>query len=115
MTFRLLTYNIRRGGAGRAEPIARVIGACRPDLVLLQEATRPEVVAEIRDDLLSKGPAAAPITIEFFADLQSPVSRPALVLLDEVVKRYGSAVRLQFRNFPLAFRPSRLFFEKFFV
>jgi endonuclease/exonuclease/phosphatase family metal-dependent hydrolase len=48
VTFRLLTYNIRRGGAGRAEPIARVIAACRPDVVLLQEATRPEVVAEIR-------------------------------------------------------------------
>jgi len=48
VTFRLLTYNIRRGGAGRAELIARVIAACRPDVVLLQEATRPEVVDEIR-------------------------------------------------------------------
>src|SRR5205814_2712019 len=49
VTFRLLTYNIRRGGAGRAEPIARVIAACRPDVVLLQEATRPEAVAAIRE------------------------------------------------------------------
>jgi len=47
--FRLLTYNIRRGGVGRAAPIARVIAACRPDVALLQEATRPEVVAEIRE------------------------------------------------------------------
>jgi exodeoxyribonuclease III len=48
VTFRLLTYNIRRGGVGRAEPIARVIAACAPDVVLLQEATRPDIVDEIR-------------------------------------------------------------------
>ena len=45
--FRLLTYNIRKGGAGRVAAIARVIAACRPDVVLLQEATRPDVVAEL--------------------------------------------------------------------
>ena len=47
MTFRLLTYNIRKGGVGRVEPIGRVIAARRPDLVLLQEATRPDVVAAL--------------------------------------------------------------------
>jgi exodeoxyribonuclease-3 len=41
---RLLSYNIRHGGAGRVEAIASVIRACRPDVVLLQEATRPDVV-----------------------------------------------------------------------
>jgi len=45
--FRLLTYNIRYGGVGREEPIARVIAGCNPDLVLLQEATRPSVVEAI--------------------------------------------------------------------
>ncbi len=44
MTFRLLTYNIKVGGVGRVEPLARVIAACTPDVVLLQEATRPAVV-----------------------------------------------------------------------
>ncbi len=39
MMFRLLTYNIERGGHGRAGAIAAVIKACAPDLVLLQEAT----------------------------------------------------------------------------
>jgi protein-disulfide isomerase len=66
---------------------------------------RAGVIAEIRDDSLSRGPAAAPVTIEFFADLQSPVTRPAVGLLDEILKRYPAAVRLQFRNFPLAFHP----------
>ena len=47
MTFRVLTYNIWKGGIGRAEAIGRVIDACRADVVLLQEATRPEVVASI--------------------------------------------------------------------
>ena len=37
--FRLLTYNILRGGHGRVGAIAAVINGCAPDLVLLQEAT----------------------------------------------------------------------------
>jgi exodeoxyribonuclease-3 len=49
VTFRLLTYNIWKGGVGRVEPIARVIDACRPDVVLLQEATRPDVVAALAE------------------------------------------------------------------
>lgn len=47
MNFRLLTYNIWLGGQGRADRLARVIAASRPDLVLLQEATSPAVVEEI--------------------------------------------------------------------
>jgi len=47
VTLRLMTYNIRRGGAGRAEAIARVIASCAPDVVLLHEATRLDVVEEI--------------------------------------------------------------------
>ena len=61
--------------------------------------------AEIPDNLLSHGAANAPVTLEIFADLQSPVSRPAIDVLDQLVRRYPSAVRIQFRNFPLAFHP----------
>jgi exodeoxyribonuclease-3 len=49
VTFRLLTYNIWKGGVGRVDPISRVINACRPDVVLLQEATRPDVVAALAE------------------------------------------------------------------
>jgi exodeoxyribonuclease-3 len=42
-----LTYNIRYGGVGRVEALAAVIGACTPDLVVLQEATRPDVVEQL--------------------------------------------------------------------
>ena len=41
---RLLSYNIRHGGGGRAERLAAVISREMPDVVILQEATRPDVV-----------------------------------------------------------------------
>lgn len=44
---RLLSYNIRYGGVGRVGPLASVIKACAPDVVVLQEATRPDVVEEL--------------------------------------------------------------------
>ena len=69
------------------------------------EQRRSWVMTEITDNMMSKGPARAPITIEFFADLESPVTIPAAVLLDELMARYPSNVRVQFRNFPLAFHP----------
>ena len=50
MTLRLLTYNIKQGGVGRAAAIARVINASAPDVVLLQEATRPAIVEQIATD-----------------------------------------------------------------
>ena len=50
MSFRLLTYNIRQGGAGREAPLAEVIAACRPDLVVFQEATRPDVIERLAGD-----------------------------------------------------------------
>lgn len=69
------------------------------------EQLRKQAIAEIPDSLMSKGPTGSPVTIEFFADLQSPVSRPANSVLDQLLARYPSSVRLQFRNFPLAFHP----------
>lgn len=44
---RLLTYNIREGGVGRAEQIAEVIRAANPDVVALQEARDPAMVEQI--------------------------------------------------------------------
>jgi endonuclease/exonuclease/phosphatase family metal-dependent hydrolase len=44
---RLLSYNIRYGGTRRADPIADVIRACEPDVVVLQEATNPRVVERV--------------------------------------------------------------------
>ena len=44
---KVLSYNILHGGVGRAGRIAAVIRDAAPDLVLLQEATSPAVVAEL--------------------------------------------------------------------
>jgi endonuclease/exonuclease/phosphatase family metal-dependent hydrolase len=45
---RLLTYNIREGGVGRAEQIAEVIREASPDVVALQEARHPAVSSASR-------------------------------------------------------------------
>lgn len=73
--------------------------------IVAGEQRRMRALADITDAMLSKGPAGAPVTLELFADLQSPVSGPAVSVLNQLVKRYPAAVRLQFRNFPLAFHP----------
>lgn len=44
---RILTYNILRGGVGRERQLADVIIAESPDIVVLQEATRPHSVAHL--------------------------------------------------------------------
>ena len=47
---RLLSYNIRYGGGGREAAIASVIRSAAPDLVVLQEATKPDVVERLASD-----------------------------------------------------------------
>jgi endonuclease/exonuclease/phosphatase family metal-dependent hydrolase len=47
VTLRLLSYNIRFGGAGKEESLAAVIRASQPDVVILQEATDPVVVERL--------------------------------------------------------------------
>jgi exodeoxyribonuclease-3 len=44
---RLLSYNIRFGGADREKRLAAVINFCQPDLVVLEEAIRPDVVERL--------------------------------------------------------------------
>ena len=54
---------------------------------------------------MSKGPAHAPVTLELFVDLQSPVSPPAVNVVNQLMQRYPATVRVQFRDFPLSFHP----------
>ena len=48
---RILSYNILKGGVGRESLIAGVISAQLPDVVILQEAYRPEVDTAARGNL----------------------------------------------------------------
>jgi exodeoxyribonuclease III len=50
VTLRILSYNIRRGGAGREQPLAAVIRSVNADIVVLEEATRPAVVEQLARD-----------------------------------------------------------------
>ena len=52
MILRLLSYNVRFGGVGREDRIAAVIRACEPDLVVLQEATRVDVVKRLSEQVV---------------------------------------------------------------
>ena len=47
MSFNLLSYNVRFGGAGREQLLARAVAEAAPDLVILQEATDPRVVERV--------------------------------------------------------------------
>jgi exodeoxyribonuclease-3 len=47
---RLLSYNIRYGGTGREAALATMIRSASPDLVVLQEATNPQVVERLAVD-----------------------------------------------------------------
>jgi exodeoxyribonuclease III len=47
VTLRLLSYNIRHGGRGREAAIGAIVSAAAPDVVVLQEASRPDVVEQI--------------------------------------------------------------------
>jgi exodeoxyribonuclease III len=49
VTVKLLSYNIKLGGVGREQLIASVINADAPDIVMLQEATRPHVVQRVAE------------------------------------------------------------------
>lgn len=44
---RILSYNIKRGGAGREPHLAAVINEQAPDIVVMQEATHPGVVERL--------------------------------------------------------------------
>lgn len=47
MSLRVLSYNIRHGGVNREKAISGVINACEADVVVLQEAVRPDVVERL--------------------------------------------------------------------
>jgi exodeoxyribonuclease-3 len=49
VSLRFLSYNIRYGGIGREAQLASVIDTCTPDVVVLQEATDPGVVARVAE------------------------------------------------------------------
>ena len=100
MTLRLLSYNVRHGGVGREAPLADVIRACEPDLVVLQEASRPEVVERLP---AARAPAAHP------ARRGRSLGFMARVPLEEPVWRRPRGSRHAFLELALASMRCRIF------
>ena len=48
---RILSYNILKGGVGREAALSAVISTCEPDIVILQEAYRPDGRSTARRDV----------------------------------------------------------------
>lgn len=72
-TIRLLSYNIRRGGAGREDALLSVIQSCAPDIVIFQEATEPSVIKRLSAEAgLSHWAAMPKFSLGFMSRL--PVS-----------------------------------------
>ncbi|HKS30349.1 MAG TPA: thioredoxin domain-containing protein [Pyrinomonadaceae bacterium] len=58
------------------------------------------------DDDPSRGPQTAPVTVVMFTDFQCPACSATHPVLDEVIKKYGTRVRLVVRDFPLDMHPN---------
>lgn len=77
MAFRILSYNIRRGGSGRERQIAAVIRSVSPDIVVLEEATQPDVVERVaRDTAMAQWAARAGKSLAFMS--REPVAAYAV-------------------------------------
>ena len=81
-------------GATTLDELKRIVAA---------ESARARAADDVGEAAMSIGSADARVTLELFADLQSPVTRPAMTALLDAVKRRPADVRLQFRHFPLSF------------
>ena len=69
----------------------------------LYEPIRVEVASS---GFPSRGPATAPVTIVEFSDFQCPFCSRLTPTLEQVVSKYGTKVRLVFRQFPLPMHPN---------
>jgi protein-disulfide isomerase len=59
------------------------------------------------DGTMSYGPADAPVTVEWFADLTSGLHQDAAALMKRVVNAHPLDVRTVFRHHPLDDRPDQ--------
>ncbi len=62
---------------------------------------------------LSLGPKDAPIKIQWYADLGSPLTARSAVALQQFMSAHAGAVQVQFKNFPLPNRDDSLLLHEF--
>jgi protein-disulfide isomerase len=73
--------------------------------MVIAEHQRARLSSDVTDGSMSLGRAGAPVAVELFVDLRSPLSRRAVDAVNELVKARPADVRLQFRHFPLSYHP----------
>lgn len=54
------------------------------------------------ENIHSRGPRNAPVTMEVYGDFQCPSCGVATVIVDDMQKKYGDQLRIVFHEFPLA-------------
>jgi protein-disulfide isomerase len=69
----------------------------------------PRAAVDFPADAPSMGPADAPITIVEFTDYECPYCQRAQATVDEIMKLYGTKVRLIARDYPLDFHTRALY------
>jgi protein-disulfide isomerase len=82
----------------------------------LANAVLPDPVdtkAFLPDLDLTMGPQDAPIKIEWYADLGSPLTARSAFALQQFLSTHGGLVRVQFRNFPLPHRDVSMLLHEF--
>ena len=110
MPLRILSYNIRFGGTGREREISEVIRSAAPDVVMLQEATNPAVIASLAESTgMSHFGARAGLSTGFLSRApvdghtwhHPPLAKHAfleLVLPNDYGRLYGLHLRAWFSN-----------------
>lgn len=73
--------------------------------LIVGDRLRMRALSEVTDAMLSTGDPSAPVVVELFADLQSPVTAPAVAAVRQLLQQHPGRLRVQFRNFPLSFHP----------
>ena len=73
----------------------------------------PERSNSVLDRNLSFGPADAPIKVEWYADLDSPLTAQSAVALQQFLDAHPGAVQVRFRNFPLPGRNVSMLLHQF--
>jgi protein-disulfide isomerase len=95
-----------------AKAKALVAGGVKPDAVYdatIKDGLTPPAPEKKTVPPMAKGPARgaarAKVTIDEFSDFQCPFCKKGEEVVDAVVKRYGTKVRIAWHNFPLPMHP----------
>ena len=90
-------------GATRANLYERIMANARPGPRAPGGAADPDRVYTVRPaaNAPSWGPANAPVVINLFSDFQCPFCNRVRPTVEQIRQRYGTRVRLVWRNFPL--------------